>query len=119
MLRTLRRDLYTDGMAKRKLPPAPNVWARMVDGRDWEIYLPSGETLHPIRTLDKTDVPSLARRIPVFLIAYLSPVKDLSRDTIGIDDALAGVDAKGPEYNTLHLFGSREGTEVVVFDHHH
>jgi hypothetical protein len=106
-------------MSKRKLPPAPKLWARLVGGRDWEIYLPKGETLRPIRALDKVDGARLARTNPVFLIAYIAPVRDLTGASRAIEDALADVDAEGLEHNTLHLYGSREGTQAVVFEHHH
>jgi hypothetical protein len=106
-------------MAKRKLPPAPKLWARMVGGRDWEIYLPNGETMRQIDDLDVAQATGLARTMSVYRLSYLSPVRDLTGDAQGIAEAFGEVGATSFEFNTIHLFESREGSRAVVFHHHH
>ena len=88
-------------------------------GRDWEVILTHGEILRLFDDLDVDRARQLASSMPVFLIGYLMPVVDLSDDSVALEKAIAEVDLEGPEYNTVHLFGSREGTRAVVFDHHH
>ena len=106
-------------MAKRKAPPAPKVWSHLVNGREWEIYLTNGQTLRPVEEIDLALAHKLALSLSVFHISYGTPLRDLTGDASAIRVAFSEVGAKGYEHNTVHLFGSREGTRAVVFDHHH
>ena len=112
-------------MPKRKPPAPPKLWARAV-GRQWQIYLPTGETLESVEELDVAMAARMGRTLPTYWISFLSPVRDLTGDQPAIAAELHNVVWTGGDLteatvykNSVHLFASPSGTRAVVFEFHH
>jgi hypothetical protein len=107
-------------MPKRKPPPAPKLWARMIAGRDWEIYPTDGKTLREIETLTVSAARELSDSVPVYWISFLSPVREITGDSRAIEAELKLVNPTVYyDTNTVSLFGSSSGSRAVVFEYQH
>lgn len=91
-------------------------------GPGWRITMPDGDVLLTSRDVEQAESRDLARRMPVLLISYLSPVRDLTGDVEEIAAQIAIMDrenAEPYEINTASVFKGSRGSEVLVLEHHH
>jgi len=112
-------------MPKGKRPAPPKLWARIVHN-EWQIYLPSGETLEPVREIGAVEAETLSRSLPAYWISFLSPVRDLTSDFASIKQEMKKVVWTGGDLtdavmlkNSVRLFESSSGLRAVVFEFHH
>lgn len=107
-------------MPKRKAPPTPKVWARIVD-REWRVHLVGGETLRPVKELTAKEARVAAQSLPVYSLGYLLPVEELTGDGAAIETELARAHGRveGFEGNTFALSRGERGSEAVVVERHH
>ena len=106
-------------MPKRKPPPEKRIWARML-GTEWQINLLDGEVLKPVRDLTAPEARELVSGRRVFLISYLSPVRELTGDSRTIETQLAAVSNEPALFaNSASLFRGARGSEAVVLEYHH
>lgn len=108
-------------MPKRRLPPPPKLWARQLRTGEWEIYLPTGETLREVDDVEIDEARELARTLRMIHIGYLQPAVEITGDTAAIANEFAPPDPRHADhlFNSFSVFASAEGIRALVSYHNH